>query len=212
MSSSVQPIKDDVSLVEAALKKTRATFQSGKTRPIEFRIQQLNNLKRGLQTMQKELQDAVKADIGRDNFITWFMETSLIEKEIDHAVANIYKWAKPINVDTPVYLGPAKSRIEYEPLGVVCVMGSWNFPIYTVLAPFIDVIAAGNCAVLKPSEIAPNTLRKLKSLFARNMDSSSYVCLEGQVEVAKALSSSKFDCICFTGSSEKGKLVAAAAG
>jgi aldehyde dehydrogenase (NAD+) len=91
-------------------------------------------------------------------------------------------------------------------------MGSWNFPLYTVFAPLVDVIAAGNCAVIKPSEIAPNSLRKIKALFARNMDSGSYICLEGQVQVAKALSATKFDCICFTGSSEKGKLVAAAAG
>ncbi len=162
--------------------------------------------------MQKELQDAVKADIGRDNFVTWFMETGLLEKEIDHAISNLGKWVQPVSVDTPVFMGPGKSSIFYEPLGVVCIMGSWNFPLYTVMAPLIDVIAAGNCAVLKPSEIAPNTLRKVKALLARNLDSSTYVCLEGQVEVAKALSSSKFDSICFTGSSEKGKLVAAAAG
>ena len=162
--------------------------------------------------MQKELQDAVKADIGRDNFVTWFMESGLLEKEIDHAISNLHKWLQPVPVDTPVFMGPAKSSIFYEPLGVVCIMGSWNFPLYTVLAPLIDVISAGNCAVLKPSEIAPNTLRKVKTLLARNLDSSTYVCLEGQVEVAKALSSSQFDCICFTGSSEKGKLVAAAAG
>jgi aldehyde dehydrogenase (NAD+) len=148
----------------------------------------------------------------RENFITWFLEISLIEKEIDHAIVNLSNWVKPITVDTPVYLGPAKSRIIYEPLGVVCIMGSWNFPLYTVLAPFIDVIAAGNCAVLKPSEISPNTLKKLKALIARTMDTNCYICLEGQVEVAKALSLTKFDCICFTGSSEKGKLVAAAAG
>ena len=91
-------------------------------------------------------------------------------------------------------------------------MRSWNFPVYTNLSPLISAIAAGNCAVIKPSEIAPNTLRKIKALFARNMDTSSYVCIEGAVEVAKALSNSKLDSICFTGSSEKGKLVAMAAG
>ena len=95
-----------------------------------------------------------------------------------------------------------------EPLGVVGIMGSWNFPLYTNLSPLISVIASGNCAVIKPSEIAPNTLRKVKTRIARNMDTSSFVCIEGQVEVAKALSSSKLDSICFTGSSEKGRLVA----
>lgn len=73
-------------------------------------------------------------------------------------------------VDTPMYVGPAKSKILYEPLGVVCIMGSWNFPLYTTLAPLIHAIAAGNCAVIKPSEIAPNTLLKIKSLITRSID------------------------------------------
>jgi aldehyde dehydrogenase (NAD+) len=111
-----------------------------------------------------------------------------------------------------MFLGPAKTKIVYEPLGVVCIMGSWNFPLFTTLLPLVGVIAAGNCAVVKPSEIAPHSLRKIKSLFARFLDTSSYSCIEGQVEVARTLTSSKFDMICFTGSTEKGKLVAQAAG
>lgn len=91
-------------------------------------------------------------------------------------------------------------------------MGSWNFPLYTVLAPLIHAIAAGNCAVIKPSEIAPNTFFKIKSLITRSIDMQCYACIEGRVEVAKALSNVKFDKICFTGSTEKGRLVAQAAG
>jgi aldehyde dehydrogenase (NAD+) len=161
--------------------------------------------------MQKDLIEAVKADLGREGFVTWLSEFSIIEREIDHALSHLSKWSKSVCVDTPMFLGPAKSRINYEPLGVVCILGSWNFPIYTIIAPLVNAIAAGNCAVLKPSEIAPNTLRKIKLLITRNMDSNAYVAVEGQVEVAKALTSSKFDLICFTGSSEKGKLVAASA-
>jgi aldehyde dehydrogenase (NAD+) len=162
--------------------------------------------------MNQELVDAVKADIGRESFVTWFSEISILVKEIDHTVGNLKKWTKEIVVDTPVFLGPAKSKILPEPLGVVGIMGSWNFPLYTNLSPLISVIASGNCAVIKPSEIAPNTLRKIKTMIARSMDTSAFVCIEGQVEVAKALSSSKLDSICFTGSSEKGRLVAQAAG
>lgn len=207
-----QPIKDDASIVGPALIKARNSFNSGKTKNIEFRIAQLNALKSGIQKMNKELVEAVKADIGRESFVTWFSEISIIEKEIDHALQHLKQWTKDIVVDTPLYLGPAKSKIVHEPLGVVGIMGSWNFPVYTNLSPLISAIAAGNCAVIKPSEIAPYTLRKIKALFARNMDTSSYVCIEGAVEVAKALSNSKLDSLCFTGSSEKGKLVAMAAG
>ena len=207
-----QPIKDDTSVVASAINKARTTFLSGKTKSIEFRIAQLKALQSGLQKMNQELVDAVKADIGRESFVTWFSEISILVKEINHTIENLKKWSKETVVDTPVFLGPTKSKILLEPLGVVGIMGSWNFPLYTNLSPLISVIASGNCAVIKPSEIAPNTLRKIKAMIARNMDTSSFVCIEGQVEVAKALSSSKLDSICFTGSSEKGRLVAQAAG
>lgn len=199
-------------MVAAAITKAYTTFNSGKTRSIEYRITQLKALKNGLEKMNKELIESVKADIGRESFVTWFSEISILEKEIDHTISNLKKWSRDIVVDTPVFLGPAKSKIVHEPLGVVAIMGSWNFPLYTNLSPLISVIAAGNTAVIKPSEIAPATLRKIKALFARNMDTSAYICIEGAVLVAQKLSSSKLDCICFTGSSEKGKLVAQAAG
>jgi aldehyde dehydrogenase (NAD+) len=162
--------------------------------------------------MNQELIDAVKADIGREDFVTWFSEVTILEKEIDHTISNLEKWTKDIVVDTPVFLGPARSKIVHEPLGVIAIFGSWNFPLYTTLSPLISVIAAGNTAVIKPSEISASTLRKIKAIFARNMDTSAYVCIEGAVKVAQELSKSKLDGICFTGSTEKGKEVASAAG
>ena len=108
-------------------------------------------------------------------------------------------------------LGPATSKVIYEPLGVVCIMGSWNFPFYTTLAPLIYAIASGNTAVIKPSELAPHSLRALMLMINRYLDSDAYICIEGQVQVAIQLAKTKFDCICFTGSTEKGKLVAEAA-
>lgn len=129
--------------------------------------------------------DAVKADIGRESFVTWFSEISILDKEIDHTLAHIHKWSQDIIVDTPLFVGPARSKIVHEPLGVVAIMGSWNFPLYTNLSPLISVIAAGNTAVIKPSEIAPQTLRKIKAMIARNIDTSAFVCIEGAVQVAQ---------------------------
>jgi len=111
-------------------------------------------------------------------------------------------------VDTPFMIGPARSKIVYEPLGVTLIMGSWNFPYYTTLGPLVAAISSGNCAVIKPSEMSANTSRKIKSLITRHLDMSCYVCIEGAVEVAKSLTTKKFDYIVFTGGSEKGKLVA----
>ena len=108
-------------------------------------------------------------------------------------------------------LGPALSKITYEPFGLVLIMGSWNYPLYTTLGPLIHAIGAGNTVIVKPSELAPHVSKATKKLFAQYLDSNCFICIEGQVEVAKALTSKKFDLICYTGSSEKGKLVAQSA-
>jgi aldehyde dehydrogenase (NAD+) len=115
------------------------------------------------------------------------------------------------SVDTPMLLAPAKSRIVYEPFGVALVIGSWNFPFFTTIGPLIYAIAAGNCCIIKPSEMSPQSSKVMKRLFTRHLDSACYACIEGAVQVAIAITSKPFDVLCFTGSTEKGRLVAAAA-
>jgi len=115
---------------------------------------------------------------------------------------------KPVKVSTPALIGPAWSSIEQEPLGVYLVMGSWNYPLFTSLGPAISAIAAGNCVVVKPSEMAPYSSRVIKQLITKHLDFSAMACIEGGVQVAIALTSKNIDGITFTGSTEKGKLVA----
>lgn len=114
--------------------------------------------------MKKPISEAIRKDLGREEFVTWFIEIALIEHECEHAIKNINNWAKALPVDTAMLVGPAMSRITYEPLGVICIMGSWNFPLYSTLGPLINVIAAGNTAVIKPSELAPYTVIALRNL------------------------------------------------
>jgi len=114
-------------------------------------------------------------------------------------------------VTTPLMIGPGTSKIVPEPLGVILVLGSWNFPLFTTIGPLIDIIAAGNCAVIKGSEVSFNSSRAMGWLVTRYLDVNSFVYLEGAAQVASTLTSRKFDMIIYTGSSEKGKLVAAAA-
>ena len=121
------------------------------------------------------------------------------------------EWVVPKEIETAFLAGPARSKIVYEPLGVVAVMGSWNFPMLTTIAPLVYVIAAGNCAVIKPSELSPNSMLAMKRLFSIYLDNTCYICIEGRIEVAKTIPSRKFDGLCFTGSTDKGKLVAEAA-
>jgi aldehyde dehydrogenase (NAD+) len=123
-------------------------------------------------------------------------------------MANLKGWMADVVVDTPMTVGPARSRIVYEPLGCVLIIGSWNYPLFTTLIPLVNAIAAGNVAIIKPSELAPHSSNIMKKLIFKWLDSNCFVPVEGKIEVAKALTSKKFDLICFTGSTDKGKLVA----
>lgn len=118
---------------------------------------------------------------------------------------------KPSKRDTPLALAPAKSRVIYQPLGTVCIMGAWNFPFVTTLLPLVSCISAGNCALLKPSEMSPESSSTLRKLIENYLDNECIKIVEGGAEISIACSQKKWDKICFTGSSEKGKLVAQAA-
>lgn len=111
--------------------------------------------------------------------MTWLSEINIIVHEIDHTIENLNKWSKDVHVDTPLLIGPAKSRIVYEPLGVVLVMGSWNFPLYTTLGPLIHVIGAGNVAIIKPSEISAFTSNMIRKFVVRWLDTNCYTVVEG---------------------------------
>lgn len=161
--------------------------------------------------MKKEISEALTKDLGKSDGVNSMYEFGGLFGELDHTIAELKNWVQDKRVDHPLTLTPGKSYIQYEPLGVVTILGSWNFPLATAFAPLIPAIAAGNCVVLKTSEMAPWTAKVVKTFFARHLDLSAYQCVFGGVQVAIRLTSSPFDKICFTGSTEKGKLVAAAA-
>lgn len=105
----------------------------------------------------------------------------------------------------------ASSYVHYEPLGVALIMGSWNFPYFVTLKPLVVCIAAGNCALIKPSELGPCASKCIEILVSKYLDNRFYRVIQGEADVSIKLTQSKFDIICFTGSTEKGKLVAKAA-
>ncbi len=117
--------------------------------------------------------------MGRHAFITWFTEVCAVDAEIDLALANLDKWTLEVHCDTPLHLAPAKSQLKYEPLGVVLVIGSWNFPFYTVLAPMVNAIGAGNACLVKPSELTPFSSNTISNLIKSSLDSNFYKCIEG---------------------------------
>jgi aldehyde dehydrogenase (NAD+) len=128
--------------------------------------------------------------------------------EAEHTIANLDKWMAPIKENVEAMLAPATSTIVHEPLGVVAIYGTWNVPVVVTIKPMITAISAGNCCFVKPSEMSPAIAMMIQKLVETYMDTKAIAVVNGGMELAKKMNSSKFDLICFTGSTFVGKIVA----
>lgn len=189
----------------------RATFATGRTRSETWRRDQLRGLHRLLTTRHAELEEALTQDLGKPATEGWLSELGLLCAEIDHADKHLADWMRPRRVATPLVLAPARARVQPEPLGVVLVLGPWNYPLQLVLGPLIGALAAGNVAVLKPSESAPATSAVLAGLLPRFVDPEAVAVVEGDVATATALLAEPFDHIFYTGNGHVGRIVMRAA-
>ena len=127
-------------------------------------------LVKGLEEMTPLFEEAAKIDLGYNKFTNYLLNTGNCLGQIKYILNNFQSWAKSKSVDTPLLVGPAKSYLKPESLGVVLVMGAWNYPLFTAVCPAANGIAAGNCVMIKPSEMTPNTSKLLKELFEKYMD------------------------------------------
>ena len=132
-------------------------FKTFKTRGIDWRKEQLKQIIKGIEEMKDELCEAVKKDMGRDVFMTELMELTTCKNSAQWDLNNIDAMTKDEIVDTELVLGPGTTLIHYEPLGVCGIYGSWNYPYVVTLKPLIQCITAGNCAIIKPSEVAEHS-------------------------------------------------------
>ncbi|MGD1909640.1 MAG: aldehyde dehydrogenase family protein, partial [Rivularia sp. (in: cyanobacteria)] len=171
----------------------RDIFQTGKTKDISFRIQQLKILKQAIIENETVICKALKADLNKPLVESFIAEITLVIKEIEYAIKYIKNWTKPKKVQTPWQFFPASAVIYPEPLGVVLILGAWNYPFQLVIAPLIGAIAAGNCAILKPSEIASHTSSLVAKIFEKYFDKSYLTVIEGGVETSQQLLAEKFD-------------------
>jgi aldehyde dehydrogenase (NAD+) len=166
---------------------------------------------KGVREMNYQLQDGCLKDLGRCGFFTEIGELSGILDHCEHNLAHIDEWAKDTVFDPPLLMAPNSNRIKWEPLGVVLIFGSWNYPYYVTLKPLVQAIATGNCAIIKPSEMSPDSSAAVQQLVEKYLDSRCYRVIQGDVAVSIEITKHPFDLICFTGSTEKGRLVAKAA-
>lgn len=186
-------------------------FQTGTSRSVEFRRAQLERLLHGLERHEDSLLSALQADLGKSPRQGYASELGLVRMEIQHALRNLRRWAAPQRRRTPWFVTPARGWVQAEPFGVVLILGPWNYPIQLLLIPLVSAIAAGNCVVLKPSELAPRTGQIIETLL-RECFAEEYISVaSGGANVAEALLRERFDKIFFTGSTRVGRLVMTAA-
>jgi aldehyde dehydrogenase (NAD+) len=203
-------ITTELSNVGSIIQNQREFFQTGKTKDVNFRIQQLKTLKQAIIEHQQSIVEALQGDLHKAEVETYITEISIV-KEIDYAIKHLHNWSKPKKAAVSWDFFSYSAKIYPEPLGVVLIIGPWNYPFQLIISPLIGAIAAGNCAIIKPSEIASHTSDVIAKMIAKHFDPAYITVVEGGVEASQKLLAEKFDHIFFTGGTAVGKIIMAAA-
>ncbi|MEU0227945.1 aldehyde dehydrogenase family protein [Streptomyces sp. NPDC006284] len=192
--------------------RLRATFRTGRTKPVEWRTAQLRRLRALLTEQGPELEAALHADLGKSAAEAQRTEIGFTVREIDHTLDHLTDWLRPEPAPVPAHLGAdATAWTQYDPLGVVLVIAPWNYPVQLLLAPVAGALAAGNAVVAKPSELAPATSAVLARLLPEYLDDEAVAVVEGGVPETTALLAERFDHIFYTGNGTVGRIVMRAA-
>ena len=197
--------------IQELLRKQKQYFSENHTLSAEFRRSALLKLRHAILSGQTELERALSEDLGKHPQECYTSEIGFVLTEITHTLKHLKTWMKPIRKKSPMYVFSSKSRIEKQPYGSVLIMGPFNYPFQLLIAPLVAAIAAGNCAVLSPSELTPHTAAVIKKLISDCFPSEFVFCTDGGIENNDKLLHSRFDKIFLTGSIQVGKIVMRAA-
>ncbi|KAK2520451.1 Aldh3b1 [Columba livia] len=189
----------------------RAAWLSGKTRPLEYRTAQLEALGRFLDEKKQEILEATALDMGKPSTEAYFTEILLCKNELNDTLNNLCRWMKDEHVDKNLVTQLDSAFIRKDPYGVVLIIAPWNYPIHLFLVPLIGAIAAGNCVIIKPSEITKNTEKLVAETLTCYLDSDCFAVVTAGVEETTKLLENKFDYIFFTGSPTVGRIIMEAA-
>lgn len=193
------------------IEKQKAFFRTGKTKELGFRLDALRKLQQAVRSHEKELMGALFKDLNKSEFDAYSTEIGVVLEELRFTLRNLNGWVKPQKVKTPVTHLGSRSAIYSEPYGVALIIAPWNYPFQLAVAPLIGAIAAGNCAILKPSELTPHTSEVLGQLLDQIFPEEYIKVILGGVETSQALLNENVDYIFFTGSVPVGKVVMEAA-
>lgn len=189
----------------------QATFATERTRSLGWRAAQLSALERMMSECEQELMDALKSDLGKHPQEAWATEISYVGSDAAYCRKRLKRWARTRKVHTPMLGQPGKSWLQPEPLGVVLIIGAWNYPLQLTLAGMAAAIAAGNCVVVKPSELSPATSNVIARRVPEYLDRDCVKIVEGAVPETSALLELPWGHILYTGGGNVGRIVMSAA-
>jgi len=188
----------------------RQLVVGGTTRPLQWRLEQLDRLDAALSAHSDAVLEALAKDLGKPDVEAYF-EVVAVRQEISLCRRQLRRWIAPKKVSVPLSQRPGRAEVIAEPLGCVLIIGPWNYPFHLAIQPLVSALAAGNTAILKPSEHAPATAQLISSLIGQAFPPEIVQVVQGDGNTAQALLAERFDHIFFTGGERIGKLVMAAA-
>ena len=200
-----------MTIIRDKFNNSKAFFNTHKKKNLKFRKQQLKLLSKNIKNHENELLDALYKDLGKSKVEAYATEIGMLLKSIKLMRKELKNWSKTKQTDTPLYLFPTKSYIKKEPYGTVLIIGPFNYPVQLVFEPLIGAIAAGNTAIVKPSELTPHVAIVIKDIIEDTFDEAYVSVVEGGIEETQMLLSLPFDYMFFTGSEKVGKIVYEAA-
>lgn len=207
-----KPLFMSLEAIQAIQIQQKKFFATGTTKSIQWRKAQLKKLLAALDQFDAKIQGALYADLGKSPFEVLVSETAFVKAELKHILKNLDEWTQPQHVGLSlIKLGPARSKIVLEPFGQCLIIAPWNYPFQLLVSPLIGALAAGNTAVLKPSELAPATAQVVADLIQATFPENYVTTIQGGIDVSKNLLAARWDHIFFTGSTAVGKHVMRAA-
>jgi len=193
------------------IEEQRKHFARGKTKSLDYRVDQLKKLRQAILEQESSIVKALHQDLRKPELDSYITEVRVTIQEIDYALKHLKKWAKPRRVKTSLETFPSVAQIYPDPLGVVLIISPWNYPFALAISPLIGAIAAGNCAVIKPSESTPAVSQVIAEIIQQTFASTEITVVEGDATISQQLLTEKFDHIFFTGGTKIGQLVMEAA-
>ncbi|CAG8572983.1 1031_t:CDS:2 [Cetraspora pellucida] len=204
-------IHTDIDELPSIVQKLRKSFHSNLTKPLRYRKEQLGNLYRMIDENEQAFCDALYKDLHKHKYESLLGELAWVKQEALDTTSSLKNWAEPNYVKVNLGYMMNKCHVRKEPVGIVLIIGTWNYPVNLLFMPFIGAIAAGCTVILKPSELSVHTSALISELFPKYLDQDAYRIVSGGAVETTALLKHRFDHIFYTGSGKVGKIIMSAA-